>query len=127
MDYSTLPQRKLKSKLRELFNKTGEELLSFGKELEEMKSIQKIKIQEEQSVRDIKENINLAEEALYETLISNVELDAVLALSSRGFELISIMPAKNSSSNLMFKKNGIDICLIISDHTRILLEESINA
>jgi|GEM_PF-6199655 len=127
MNLLSLPQRKIKSSLRKLFLRTGEEIISFDKELEEMKTIQKKRIEEEQSVTDISENINNAEEALYEALISNIELDAALALASKGFELISLLPGKNSSSNLVFKKNGIDINLCISDHTRMLVEETIKS
>lgn len=125
MDFSLLPQKQIKSKLKQLFTKSEEEIISFDKELQEMKNLHKQKIIEEQSVSEIAESINEAEEALYETLMSNIELDAMLALSSRGFELISIEPAKNSNSNITFRKNSIDINLIISDHTRALLQESL--
>lgn len=126
MDFSLLPQKQIKSKLKQLFTKSEEEIVSFDKELQEMKNLQKQKIMEEQSVSEIAESINEAEEALYESLISNIELDAMLALCLKGFELISIEPAKNSNSNLTLRKNSIDINLIISEHTRILIEESIS-
>lgn len=126
MDFSTLPQKKIKARIKELHQRTSHEIVSFDKEVEEMKKIHKQKIMDEQSTKDIVESISIAEEALYETLISNVELDAVLALSSKGFELLSFSSGKNSGAGLLLKKNGIDLNLNISEHTRMLIEESIN-
>jgi hypothetical protein len=118
-------QKQFKEKLKRLHSKIKEDILTLDKEIAEMKKTEsKNSRDDEKRFASLADNINFAEESLYESIISKVELDAIVALAEHGFDLVDFAQTKKKEAfPLILKKDGVNINLEVSSPTKLLLEE----
>ena len=125
MSFSKFNQKNFREKLRQLQNKIKEDIITIDKEIAEMKITErKASVDDEKRLTNLVDSISFAEESLYETIISKVEIEAIHALVENSFDILEFDALKKRESvTLILKKDGVNINLEISTSTKLLLEE----
>lgn len=116
-----------KERVKRLHSKIKEDILKLDKEIAEMKATEKKFLNEDRNkLVSLVDSINFAEESLYETIISRVELDAIVALTEKGFDIVEFETTKKKEAyQLILKKDGVNVNIEVSTPTKLLLEESL--
>lgn len=125
MFFDSYSKKEIKTMLNRIHRKLVNSIAEYDQEIEEMKRIEKnIDPDDEKLKIQQRDNITFAEGALYDIIISRVELEAILALEAKGFNLFELDGMDEEEEyKLVLKKDGVNLNIEISSQTRLHLQE----